>query len=558
MLPPTNQRKRSHDLASTAAAPVMSRSLSHGVQSVRGKAVRHSSSIACSPSSSVSSHTTAIDPSSWSIGSRMTNMPSKLQTDQWTSYAPAAYISSIVDVPTSAKRQRQASMLMNTTSIASPVTSFGSTINSSYASSNWTRPSSISSPLLCATNSFHDAQWPHAASMSRQPSVASSSGLSRPFEQLMKRTESSASHPFAPATEPMFPLEEVSPHDSLASAATFADTLGLYGFEQHNDLLAATGQIMSSISQQTEYAEDLPNVDTHWDESLISTELPTATSMQRIGSNNSSTSSAASRVNERRQRQIENGIRQPIASKPTLSTTSNSVTANLKTHKRPISKLASRRQKHEKEKCPLCDQRPEGFHGAHELRRHMERAHATTFQTVWICQQPEGLPKPQRPLDNCKACKDGKQYNVYYNAAAHIRRAHFHPRPRGRRPRGTESRAGKAGGDQPPISELKANGWIRSMEVPAKTDFQEQTESAYDELEETTCFGEMDEMIDQQQPWPQEMGISSFDGNDTVLDSLHWENSTLQNVGTGITLPAELNTEDPFEADFALDEHDWN
>jgi hypothetical protein len=56
---------------------------------------------------------------------------------------------------------------------------------------------------------------------------------------------------------------------------------------------------------------------------------------------------------------------------------------------------------------------------------------------------------------------------VYYNAAAHLRRAHFCPRKRGRKARGEEreSRAGKAGGDWPPIEWLKANGWLQEIEV---------------------------------------------------------------------------------------------
>jgi hypothetical protein len=70
-------------------------------------------------------------------------------------------------------------------------------------------------------------------------------------------------------------------------------------------------------------------------------------------------------------------------------------------------------------------------------------------------------------VDICKQCKNQKPYNVYYNAAAHLRRAHFCPRKRGRKARGEEreSRAGKAGGDWPPIEWLKANGWLKEIEV---------------------------------------------------------------------------------------------
>lgn len=59
---------------------------------------------------------------------------------------------------------------------------------------------------------------------------------------------------------------------------------------------------------------------------------------------------------------------------------------------------------------------------------------------------------------------------MYYNAAAHLRRAHFCPRKRGRKARGEEreSRAGKAGGDWPPIEWLKANGWLKEVEVSSR------------------------------------------------------------------------------------------
>lgn len=62
---------------------------------------------------------------------------------------------------------------------------------------------------------------------------------------------------------------------------------------------------------------------------------------------------------------------------------------------------------------------------------------------------------------------------MYYNAAAHLRRAHFCPRKRGRKARGEEreSRAGKAGGDWPPIEWLKANGWLREIEVSSQDAF---------------------------------------------------------------------------------------
>ncbi|KAK4937572.1 hypothetical protein LTR66_015180, partial [Elasticomyces elasticus] len=58
------------------------------------------------------------------------------------------------------------------------------------------------------------------------------------------------------------------------------------------------------------------------------------------------------------------------------------------------------------------------------------------------------------------------RYAVYYNAAAHVRRAHFRPKKRGRRPKGeVREGEGEAGGraDEPKIEWLKANGWLMEL-----------------------------------------------------------------------------------------------
>lgn len=121
--------------------------------------------------------------------------------------------------------------------------------------------------------------------------------------------------------------------------------------------------------------------------------------------------------------------------------------------------------------CPQCNENPIGFRGEHELRRHHDRAHNFP-RKVWICVDPhtetaEGW-RPQRSLDICKQCREGKQYNIYYNAAAHLRHAHFSPRKRGRQGR-TEERGRRGGergiGNIPPIDWLKSNGFLVEIEV---------------------------------------------------------------------------------------------
>ncbi|KAI1304790.1 hypothetical protein F5Y03DRAFT_395313 [Xylaria venustula] len=103
--------------------------------------------------------------------------------------------------------------------------------------------------------------------------------------------------------------------------------------------------------------------------------------------------------------------------------------------------------------CQKCSEYPEGFRGEHELRRHTDAKHAALVKR-WVCTEPpnpsSNAPQPLIPLSKCKACVTQKKYGAYYNAAAHLRRAHFHPH-----------RSGKASGDWPPMSILK--DWMREV-----------------------------------------------------------------------------------------------
>jgi hypothetical protein len=108
--------------------------------------------------------------------------------------------------------------------------------------------------------------------------------------------------------------------------------------------------------------------------------------------------------------------------------------------------------------CSMCADHPQGFHGDHELRRHIDRHH-TTIRKVWICRDAiNEETRPVVPLANCKACRNSKTYGANYNAAAHLRRAHFYPSKNMRGGRGKEERGGMGGGEHPPMEELK--NWI--------------------------------------------------------------------------------------------------
>ncbi|MCJ1288148.1 hypothetical protein MMC26_007503 [Xylographa opegraphella] len=120
----------------------------------------------------------------------------------------------------------------------------------------------------------------------------------------------------------------------------------------------------------------------------------------------------------------------------------------------------SRPQK-EKVRCKMCNKRPDGFRGEHELHRHYERHHCES-RKVWVCVDNS---EDKTRLAKCKACCAQKEYGAYYNAAAHLRRVHFHPRPKGRKVKGSaeEKRGGKGGGDSPSMEFLKS--WMEEREV---------------------------------------------------------------------------------------------
>jgi hypothetical protein len=180
---------------------------------------------------------------------------------------------------------------------------------------------------------------------------------------------------------------------------------------------------------------------------------------------------------------------QPAASKSSSSSSPSSSSA--------------KRAKQPKIMCLQCDDQPDGFRGEHELRRHIASKH-TAQAKRWVCRDPRDYGihtslKPIKPLNKCKYCLENKQYNIDYNAAAHLRRIHFNPKTtRAKNKTGTvkrgvaaiaEKRGGKGGGDQPVIEDLRH--WLMEITVDvqqpldgALTDDSEDQEM--DDIEDTT------------------------------------------------------------------------
>lgn len=189
----------------------------------------------------------------------------------------------------------------------------------------------------------------------------------------------------------------------------------------------------------------------------------------------------------------------------------------------PIPKAPYVRPSHDKVKCLLCNEHPNGFRGDHELRRHTERKHMA-IRKYFTCKD---ISPDKKFLANCKACSTGRQYNAYYNATAHLRRAHFNPNVKGRKgkPKPEERRGGKGGGKTPSMEILKE--WLEYHEEHVSAE----TQPSADELG-GRISGEIPFDL---------LGVSNFHEPSIIVDQHHRSaasESLIPNLATQNVLPA--------------------
>lgn len=263
-------------------------------------------------------------------------------------------------------------------------------------------------------------------------------------------------------------------------------------------------------------------------------------SMARSSSNMSTAScrstASSQRLKERREQVLENS-RITLAPKPQenlLGSTAAS-TKPLKRGKVVSRKTASQRRKCARVFCTHCEEHTAGFRGVHELQRHLNSKHSPTVNK-WLCRDPASMGintvRPKIPLEGCKKCESGKHYGAYYNAAAHLRRAHFKPkevRANSKSLRTEEKRGGSAGGDWPPMDVLK--DWLKEVVVTGQP---VKVEEAFDPDQIDDEDYEMDEADDNSE--------ASFEAEvetEIVLHSSPMMLDASHSTSTGEVLPVQ-------------------
>jgi hypothetical protein len=380
-------------------------------------------------------------------------------------------------------------------SIPSPNTISSHRLSSSY---NIPIPSTPTTDMLTTATTFTD-------SMSRQNSLCN-----EPFLQSIEMMKFNSNTSFS--TDVNY---DQSLYDQVTQFPSSRQNRRSSNEEQ-SKLLVGTG----GASHESQFSHSFP----------LQTSTTFGEKMEKSASAESTSSSSSShRSVKRLQDQIRLAHARPLIPKADDNAMSRENSSQSMTriesrdgsqdNKVAISKPSYQRPKHDRVYCKLCENHQEGFRGEHELRRHQDREHKSTVKK-WMCIEPSDAnhPKPVVPLARCKACVQRKKYGAYYNAAAHLRRAHFNPKPKGRgkttKTDEAEKRGGKGGGDWPQMNELKY--WMKEVEEQVDLNDDGQQEAA-DQSDEETVDNSVDEQPYSQQSTSTMLSNNSFD-NAYIVD----------------------------------------
>lgn len=361
----------------------------------------------------------------------------------------------------------------------------------SSTSSTLLTPVSSVSPGLSASSchlspySSHNSSFYGGEDMSRQGSSVSSMSVTNEFGLLNVQIPSLSNlgdplsfqsneqkDDFSLFSDSMLSSVTEKPGtSSFMRASPGFDSIGVPQSDLMRDMGSgfAVGGIPSAFSDLPS-SPDIDGKGMPWQTAFAGSDSSSLTNMDRTDSqlststdSSSSTTASQDKAAARRMKHIANGASQPLLPKAQAVTHKPAAKSSIN-QKQLISRLPSQPKTKNPLSCPNC---AITLRGHHELTRHWENVHAP-IKKVWIIVEPGSSPfKPKKGLGICKQCKNHKQYNVYYNAAAHLKRVHFCPSKRGRRARGEIAPLPNLHekGSSPSIEELKLHGWLKEIEV---------------------------------------------------------------------------------------------